>query len=91
MVIKSASLAIALVLAAFGYHTRHPFLFHCLEESSPLINSTKDVTFCDFDNLTKWEDCLQNQKERDHTEKLIKFSGVLQDLKVMGINLELET
>ena len=88
---KSIFLAISLVLAASGIHTRHPFLIHCLDESSPLINSTEDITFCDFDNLTKWEDCLQNEKERDHTEKLVKFADVLEELKEMGMNLELET
>ena len=78
-------------MTAFGFHTNHPFLIHCLDQSSPLINSTKGVTFCDFDNLTKWEDCLQNQKERQHTEKLVKFADVLEELKERSITLQLKT
>ena len=88
LVTKTTFLAIALILAEFGIHTKHPFLLHCLDANSPLIDETDgSVTYCDFNETdTRWANCVLTEKDRNHTEKLAKFATTLEYLELAGSN-----
>ena len=46
LVTKSVFLAVAIILANFGIHKERPFLLHCVEESSTLLDTMDNDTLC---------------------------------------------
>ena len=81
LVTKSFFLAVAIILANFGIHKERPFLLHCVDENSTLLNKTENVEFCP--NLTS---CFSEPKK----ENLTDLSGVLRLLEQANRALEVE-
>ena len=88
LVTKTTFLAIAIILAGFGIHTKHPFLLHCIDETSPLFDeSDTSITYCDFNETdTRWANCVPTEKDRNHTEKLAKLASTLEHLELAITN-----
>ena len=84
MVTKTTCLAIAIILASFGIHARNPFLIHCLDEDSPLLNKVgANVTLCDLDDEDDtWPSCVLSQADRDEDKKLTNLLEVLKRMEV---------
>ena len=57
LVTKSFFLAVAIILANFGIHKDRPFLLHCIDENSTLLNMMDNDTLCT--NLTS---CFTEKK-----------------------------
>ena len=57
LVTKSFFLAVAIILANFGIHKDRPFLLHCVDENSTLLNMMDNDTLCT--NLTS---CFTEKK-----------------------------
>ena len=79
LVTKSFFLAVAILLANFGIHKDHPFLLHCVDENSTLLNKTDNVELCP--NLTS---CFSEPTKENFTD----LSGVLRLLEQTNRNLE---
>ena len=84
LVTKTTFLTIAIVLAGLGIHTKHPFLLHCIHETSPLFDENDtSITYCDFNETdTTWANCVPTEKDRNHTEKLAKLAATLDHLEL---------
>ena len=98
MVTKTTCLAIAIILASFGIHARNPFLIHCLDEGSPLLNKVgANVTLCDLDDEDDtWPSCVPSQTDYDADKNLTNLLEVLKRMEVekhkfeegsMGLNM----
>ena len=81
---KTTCLAIAIILASFGIHAQNPFLIHCLDEDSPLLNKVgANVTLCDLDDEDDtWPSCVLSQADRDEDKKLTNLLEVLKRMEV---------
>ena len=90
MVIKTTCLAIAIILASFGIHARNPFLIHCLDEDSPLLNEIgANVTLCDLDDSNDtWPSCIPSQADRDKDKNLTNLLEILKRMEVDKDNFE---
>ena len=78
LVTKSFFLAVAIILANFGIQKERPFLLHCVDENSILLNTTDTCT-----NLTT---CFSEPTMENFTD----LSGVLRLLEQTNGNLEEE-
>ena len=80
LVTKSVFLAVAIILAHFGIHKDRPFLLHCVEENSTLLDTMMDnkTTLCT--NLTS---CFSEPTKANKTD----ISGVLGLLEQAEQNL----
>ena len=81
LVTKSVFLAVAIILANFGIHKDRPFLLHCVEENSTLLDTMDNDTLCT--NLTS---CFSEPTKANSTD----LSGVLRLLEQAGRKLEEE-
>ena len=81
LVTKSVFLAVAIILANFGIHKDRPFLLHCVEESSTLLDTMDNDTLCT--NLTS---CFSEPTKANSTD----LSGVLRLLEQTNRKLEEE-
>ena len=81
LVTKSVFLAVAIILAHFGIHKDRPFLLHCVEESSTLLDTMDNNTLCT--NLTS---CFSEPTKANTTD----LSGVLRLLEQANRKLEEE-
>ena len=90
MVTKTTCLVIAVILASFGIHAQNPFLIHCLDERSPLLNEIgANVTLCDLDDGDeKYPNCVPSQADRDEDKKLTDLLEVLKRMEVEKNNFE---
>ena len=90
MVIKTTCLAIAIILASFGIHARNPFLIHCLDDGSPLLNKIgANVTLCDLDDSNDtWPSCIPSQADRDKDKNLTNLLEILKRMEVDKDNFE---
>ena len=90
MVTKSTCLVIAIILASFGIHAQNPFLIHCLDEGSPLLNKTgADVILCDLDDEDDtWPNCVPSQTDYDMDKNLTNLLKVLKRMEVEKTNFE---
>ena len=81
---KTTCLTIAIILASFGIHAQNPFLIHCLDEDSPLLNKVgANVTLCDLDDEDDtWPSCVLSQADRDEDMKLTNLLEVLKRMEV---------
>ena len=68
LVTKSFFLAVAIILANFGIHKDRPFLLHCVDENTTLLNKTDNATICP--NLTT---CFSEPTKANFTD----LSGAL--------------
>ena len=78
LVTKSFFLVVAIILANFGIQKERPFLLHCVDENSILLNTTDTCT-----NLTT---CFSEPTMENFTD----LSGVLRLLEQTNGNLEEE-
>ena len=87
---KTTCLTIAIILASFGIHAQNPFLIHCLDEDSPLLNKVgANVTLCDLDDEDDtWPSCVLSQADRDEDKKLTNLLEVLKRMEVEKNNFE---
>ena len=81
LVTKSVFLAVAIILAHFGIHKERPFLLHCVEENSTLLDTMDNDTLC-----TNLASCFSEPTKANFTD----FSGVLRLLEESHSNLEEE-
>ena len=81
LVTKSVFLAVAIILANFGIHKDRPFLLHCVEENSTLLDMMDNDTLC-----TNLNSCFSEPTKANLTD----FSGVLRLLEEAHRNLEEE-
>ena len=83
LITKTTFLTIVIVLAGLGIHTKHPFLLHCIQETSPLFDANDtSITYCDFNETdTTWANCVPTNKDRNLTEKLAKLAATLDHLE----------
>ena len=81
LVTKSFFLAVAIILANFGIQKDRPFLLHCVDENSTLLNKTDNVELCP--NLTS---CFSESTKKNFTD----LSGVLRLLEQVDRSLEEE-
>ena len=81
LVTKSVFLAVVIILAHFGIHKDRPFLLHCIEENSTLLDTMDNDTLCT--NLTS---CFTEPTKANSTD----LSGVLRLLEQAGRKLEEE-
>ena len=77
-------------MASFGIHAQNPFLIHCLDASSPLLNEIgANVTLCDLDDGDeKYPSCVPSQADRDEDKKLTDLLVVLKRMEVEKNNFE---
>ena len=77
-------------MASFGIHAQNPFLIHCLDEDSPLLNKVgANVTLCDLDDEDDtWPSCVLSQADRDEDKKLTNLLEVLKRMEVEKNNFE---
>ena len=77
-------------MASFGIHAQNPFLIHCLDASSPLLNEIgANVTLCDLDDGDeKYPSCVPSQADRNEDKKLTDLLEVLQRIEVEKNNFE---
>ena len=77
-------------MASFGIHAQNPFLIHCLDASSPLLNEIgANVTLCDLDDGDeKYPSCVPSQADRDEDKKLTDLLEVLKRMEVEKNNFE---
>ena len=90
MVTKTTFLAIAIILASFGFHGKNPFLIHCLDEGSPLLNNIgPNVTICDLDDADDtYPNCVPSQADYDKNKNLTKLVEVLKRMEEEKENFE---
>ena len=81
LVTKGFFLAIAIILANFGIQKDRPFLLHCVDENSTLLNKTDNLEICP--NFTS---CFSEPTKKNFTD----LSGVLRLLEQTNCNLEEE-
>ena len=81
LVTKSVFLAVAIILANFGIHKDRPFLLHCVEENSTLLDTMDNNKLCT--NLTS---CFSEPTKANTTD----LSGVLGLLEQADRKLEEE-
>ena len=76
LVTKSVFLAVAIILAHFGIHKERPFLLHCVEENSTLLDTMMDnkTTLCT--NLTS---CFLERKFSEPSESNLTDLSVALD------------
>ena len=81
LVTKSFFLAVAIILAKFGFHKDRPFLLHCIDANSTLLDTMDNDTLC-----TNLASCFSEPTKANFTD----FSGVLRLLEEAHHNLEEE-
>ena len=81
LVTKSFFLAVAIILASFGIQKERPFLLHCVDKNSTLLNTADNVELCP--NLTT---CFSEPTKENFTD----LSGVLRLLEQTNRDLEEE-
>ena len=81
LVTKSFFLVAAIILANFGFHKDRPFLLHCIEENSTLLDTMDSDTLC-----TNLASCFSAPTKTNYTD----FSNVLRLLEEAHRNLEEE-
>ena len=75
-------IAIALTMTGVNLYQK-PFLLHCQEEPSPLLNTMDGVTFCDLDDLDDtWPNCIS---DRTKHRNLSEIAEVLHELEKVSI------
>ena len=75
LVTKSVFLAVAIILAHFGIHKERPFLLHCVEENSTLLDTMDNkTTLCT--NLTS---CFLERKFSDPSKSNLTGLSVALD------------
>ena len=75
LVTKSVFLAVAIILAHFGIHKERPFLLHCVEENSTLLDTMDNkTTLCT--NLTS---CFLESKVSEPSESNLTDLSVALD------------
>ena len=78
---------VALTSNGINLHQK-PFLLHCLDESSPLLNTTDGVTFCDFDDLdATWPNCISDPTKHGN---LFDFAEALNQLEQASIKFNIK-
>ena len=83
LVTKSVFLAVAIILANFGIHKDRPFLLHCVEESSTLLDMMDNDTLCT--NLTS---CFSERKfSKPGKSNLTDLSVALDHLELANRSL----
>ena len=84
LVTKSVFLAVAIILAHFGIHKERPFLLHCVEENSTLLDTMDNkTTLCT--NLTS---CFLESKVSEPSESnLTDLSVALDHLELANSSL----
>ena len=81
LVTKSFFLVVAIILAKFGFHKDRPFLLHCIDENSTLLDTVDNDTLC-----TNLNSCFSEPTKANITD----FSGVLRLIEEAHRNLEEE-
>ena len=75
LVTKSVFLVVAIILAHFGIHKERPFLLHCVEENSTLLNTMDNkTTLCT--NLTN---CFLERKFSESSKQNLTDLAVALD------------
>ena len=88
LVTKTTFLAIAIGISSYGYNLHpRPSLVWCLDESSPLIETNGSVTYCDFDENSRWPDCKPDASNYTH---ITDFADSLEKLEMAIVNFEEE-
>ena len=82
LVTKTFFLVVAIILANFGFQKDRPFLLHCVDENSTLLNDLNDAIPCT--NLTS---CFSEFSEPSK-ENFTELSAVLQHLELANSSLE---
>ena len=84
MVWKTICLTTAIILAYFGVHAVHPFLLHCLDEGSPLVNNVgANVILCDLDDDDPtYPSCETSQDDFDQDKKLRNLLEIVKRMEV---------
>ena len=84
LVTKSVFLAVAIILAHFGIHKERPFLLHCVEENSTLLDTMMDnkTTLCT--NLTN---CFFSEFSEPSKSNLTDLSVALDHLELANSSL----
>ena len=84
MVTKTASLTIAIILTSVGIHALHPFLLHCLDDNSLLLNNIGDnVTLCDLDDDDPtYPSCETSQDDIHQDQKLRNLLEIVEQMEV---------
>ena len=77
-------LGVAITLSMQGVDLyQKPFLLHCLDQSSTLLNTTNGVTFCDLDDLDDtWPNCISDPTKH---KNLSDFAEALHELEKVSI------
>ena len=89
LVTKTTFLAIAIGISSYGYNLHpRPSLVWCLDESSPLIETNGSVTYCDFDENSRWPDCKPDASNYTH---ITDFADSLEKLEMAIVNFEEES
>jgi len=63
LVTKSFFLAVAIILANFGFQKDRPFLLHCIDENSTLLNMMDNDTLC-----TNLNSCFSEPTKANFTD-----------------------
>ena len=88
LVTKTTFLTIAIGLSSYGYNLYpRPSLVWCLDESSPLIETNSSVTYCDFDQNSRWPDCTPDASNYTH---ITDFADSLEKLEMAIVNFDEE-
>ena len=88
LVTKTTFLAIAIGLSSYDYNLySRPSLVWCLDESSPLIKTNSSVTYCDFNQNSRWPDCTPDASNYTH---ITDFADSLEKLEMAIVNFEEE-
>ena len=84
MVWKTTCLTTAIILTYFGVHALNPFLLHCLDEGSPLLNNVgANVILCDLDDDDPtYPSCETSQDDFDQDKKLRNLLEVVKRMEV---------
>ena len=83
LVTKSVFLAVAIILAHFGIHKERPFLLHCVEENSTLLDTMDNkTTLCT--NLTN---CFFSEFSEPSKSNLTDLSVALDHLELANSSL----
>ena len=87
LVTKSFFLVVAIILANFGFQKDRPFLLHCVDENSTLLNDLNDAIPCT--NLTScFSEFSFSTFSEPSKENFTELSAVLQHLELANSSLE---
>ena len=87
LITKSFFLVVAIILANFGFQKERPFLLHCVDENSTLLNDLNDAIPCT--NLTScFSEFSFSTFSEPSKENFTELSAVLQHLELANSSLE---